>query len=136
LSHARGHVYRSLLEATAYGVRHNLEVMHEAGARPGRIVAVGGGTKGDLWPQIVSDTTGEAQVLPAEKIGASFGDAFLAGVGLGLVDRAGDWNSVETTVDPREENGAIYDRLYRIYRDLYPATAEQAHALADLQAAR
>jgi hypothetical protein len=27
----------------------------------------------------------------------------------------------------------IYDELYRIYRELYPATREQMHNLADMQ---
>src|SRR6185436_19713769 len=33
LSHGRGHLYRALLEATAFGVRHNLEVMGDAARR-------------------------------------------------------------------------------------------------------
>lgn len=43
LSHTRGHVYRAILEGTAYGVRHHLEVMRELGCGPRDVVAVGGG---------------------------------------------------------------------------------------------
>ena len=43
----------------AYGVRHNLEAMPGGGAA--RRVAVGGGTQGGLWTQIVSDVTGLSQ---------------------------------------------------------------------------
>jgi len=64
LAHGRGHLYRSLLEGTAYGVRHNLEAMDDAGGGTRRLVAVGGGTKGGLWTQIVSDVTGQPQELP------------------------------------------------------------------------
>ena len=35
-----------------------------------RLVAVGGGTQGGLWTQIVSDVTGREQVVPAQTIGA------------------------------------------------------------------
>jgi FGGY family of carbohydrate kinases, C-terminal domain len=77
LSHGIGHVYRAPLEATAYAVRHNLEVMGEsAGGIPLRVVAVGGGTKGKLWPHIVSDVTGVAQELPRVTVGASTATVF------------------------------------------------------------
>ncbi|MBN1582166.1 MAG: sugar kinase, partial [Anaerolineae bacterium] len=41
LAHGRGHLYRAILEATAYGVMHNLEVMQAGGARPRRAIAAG-----------------------------------------------------------------------------------------------
>src|SRR5918998_1768876 len=71
LSHGRGHLYRAVLEATAYGVRHIFEFMRDAGGGGERLVAVGGGTKGGLWTQISSDVTGRPQDLPEQTIGAS-----------------------------------------------------------------
>ena len=61
-------------------MRHNLEAMNAAGGRAQRLVAVGGGTQGGLWTQIVSDITGQEQQIPAEMIGAAYGDALLAGI--------------------------------------------------------
>ena len=133
LSHGRGHLYRAVLEATAYGVRHNLEAMAEAGGRPERLVAVGGGTKGGLWTQIVSDVTGREQELPAVTVGAAHGDALLAGIAVGLVERGAPWNPVATVVPPNAAVSPRYDSLYEIYRSLYPATLDQAHALAAIQ---
>lgn len=133
LRHGRGHLYRALLEATAYGVRHILEVMLEAGGGGKRLVAVGGGTKGGLWTQIVSDVTGRTQELPKETIGASYGDALLAAIAVGLVKPNVKWNALSTTVEPRAEAHDIYNILYGIYRELYPATRTQVHALAALQ---
>lgn len=46
LTHGRGDLYRGMLEATAYGVRHNVEALSQAGVRVERVVAVGGGTQG------------------------------------------------------------------------------------------
>jgi xylulokinase len=122
-----------MLEATAYGVRHIFEFMRDAGGGGERLVAVGGGTKGGLWTQIVSDVTGRAQDLPEQTIGASYGDALLAARSIGLAKPDTDWSAISATVEPDEQNRAIYDELYRIYRDLYPATREASHALADLQ---
>jgi xylulokinase len=133
LSHGRGHLYRAMLEATAYGVRHIFEFMRDAGGGGERLVAVGGGTKGGLWTQIVSDVTGRPQDLPEQTIGASYGDALLAARSVGLALADADWSKVSETVEPRAENREIYDELYSVYRELYPATREASHALADLQ---
>ena len=134
LSHGRGHLYRALLEATGFGVRHILEALERAGGAPTRFAAVGGGTKGGLWTQIVSDVTGRRQEIPSETIGACYGDALMAAIGCGLVPATTTWNSVAVVVEPDPATRPIYDELYRLYRSLYPATLEQAHALADLQA--
>jgi xylulokinase len=133
LSHTRGDLYRAALEATALGVRHNIEVMQDAGARIQRVVAVGGGTQGGLWTRIVSDVTGLPQEIPAVTIGAGFGAAFLAA---GLVEPGitiDDWNPVEDTVDPDPRNRDEYDALYDLYRQAYPATRDLSHALATRQ---
>jgi xylulokinase len=133
LSHGRGHLYRALLEATAYGVRHNLEVMEGGGGEVSRLKAVGGGTRGGLWAQVVSDVIGLPQEVPAITLGASYGDALLAAIGTGLVPQGTDWNRVAEVVEPRPEAHDAYARLYPLYRDLYPATREAMHALAALQ---
>ena len=133
VSHGRGHLYRAVLEATAYAVRHIFESMREAGAGGDRLVAVGGGTKGGLWTQIVSDVTGRPQDLPEQAIGAAYGDALLAARAVGLAEPDTDWNRIVATVEPDEANREIYDELYGVYRELYPATREQMHRLAGLQ---
>ncbi|GCE22759.1 FGGY-family carbohydrate kinase [Dictyobacter kobayashii] len=133
LSHGRGHIYRALLEATAYGVRHILETMAEAGSGGKRIVAVGGGTRGGLWTQIVSDITGRTQELPEQTIGASYGDAWLAAIAVGLASEKQTWNKRAAIVQPDPQTQATYQQLYSIYRELYPATLKQVHQLANLQ---
>jgi xylulokinase len=130
LRHGRGHIYRALLEATAYGVRHNLEVIGELGARVRRTVAVGGGVRSDLWPQIVSDVCGIDQERPEVTVGASFGDCLLAGIAAGLVSPDASWSRVERVLEADASRRERYDELYAVYRALYPATRDQAHALA------
>ena len=134
LGHGRGHLYRAALEGIAFGVRHNLEVMAPQGAV--QAIAVGGGTRSELWLQIVSDVSGVAQELPAETVGAAYGDALLAAEGAGLVPAGTSWAVRQRTIVPREEYGELYDRLYSIYRELYDATAALSHALASIQSHR
>ncbi|MEV6036419.1 FGGY-family carbohydrate kinase [Nonomuraea sp. NPDC052116] len=128
LRHGRGHLYRAALEATAFGVRHNLEAMRSAGGSAKRLVAVGGGTKGGLWTRIVSDVLQQEQVLSTHTVGAAFGDAMLAAQACG-VSCAG-WNPVASVVEPDPAAAEDYARLYGLYRDLYDSTAHIAHELA------
>lgn len=133
LRHGRGDLYRAALEATALGVRHNIETMRAAGADIRRIVAVGGGTQGRLWLQIVSDATGLVQEVPATTIGASYGAAFLAA---SAVAPAGShpcierWNPIVDRIEPDPDARAAYDVLFDRYLRLYASTADVVHELA------
>lgn len=136
LSHTRGDLYRAALEGTAFGVRQNIEAFLDAGGRIDRVVAAGGGTQGDLWTQIVSDVTGRPQELRRTSIGASYGMAYLAARAVRpddaevTLDR---WNPVERVVEPDPDLAERYQRLYELYRQLYPATRDIQHALAAMQ---
>jgi xylulokinase len=130
LRHGRGHLYRSALEAVAFGVRHNLEAMAGAGAPPRRLVAVGGGTRDSLWAQIVSDVTGMPQDIPSITVGASYGDARMAADALGVP--TADWNPVARQTVPDVAARDLYDDLFDRYLALYPALADTMHRLAVL----
>jgi xylulokinase len=136
LAHTRAHLYRSVLEGTAFGVRHNLEAMRDMGAPPRRLVAVGGGTKNDLWLQIVSDVSGIAQIVPERTIGASYGNAYLAGIATGIIPERSalhrDWVKVAKVIEPHERTTERYQPYYEIYRSLYEKTKSEMHELAVL----
>ena len=55
----RGHLFRAVLEATAYGFRHHLEVFAELGRRPARVRVTNGGARSRLWKQVVADVLGQ-----------------------------------------------------------------------------
>ncbi len=133
LSHTRGAIYRSLLEAIGFGVRHNLETMTQASGSAPQLIAVGGGTKGELWPQIVSDITGFSQKIPRYTIGASYGDAWFGALAIGATTPDKVWNYTDRLITPNLSLKPLYDQMYGIYRDLYPATYEISHKLAKLQ---
>ncbi|MEA2512425.1 MAG: xylulokinase [Thermomicrobiales bacterium] len=136
LSHTRAHLYRAVLEGTAFGVRHNLEAMSGMGAAPRRLVAVGGGAKNPVWLQIVSDASGLAQDVPERTIGASYGDAFLAGVATGIIpDRSAlhrDWVKIQARLAPDPNRHEAYEPYYGVYRRLYETAKEELHELARL----
>ena len=132
LGTTRGELYRALLEATAYGTRHLLESNAEAGAVGEHYIAVGGGTKGGVWTQVLSDICNIDQDLPKFAIGAAYGDALLAAQAAGLADESTKWAQISATVKPNSDNKKVYDDLYARYRELYPATKEIQHFLAEL----
>jgi xylulokinase len=131
LRHHREHLFRATLEGVAYGIRHNLESFEAIGAPVRRVVAVGGGAQGDTWLRIVSDATGREQEVPRLTIGASYGDAFLAGLATGRLRREDlpRWVGEARTVAPDPATRPAYDAAYAHYLELYRATKPIVHAL-------
>ncbi|MCX5497209.1 FGGY-family carbohydrate kinase [Kaistia dalseonensis] len=124
LGHGRGHLWRSLLEAIAYGFRHHIDVLRDMGHEPKRIFASDGGTKSRIWMQIVADIVGMPVQLLENPYGSSVGAAWVAAIGSGLSD---DWSGVShlashgALIQPNADNRAVYDHGYRRYRATYEA---------------
>ncbi len=131
LSHTRNHLFRAVLESVGFGIRHNLETFQEMGAHIKRIVAVGGGTKSDTWAQIVSEVAGVSQLVPRQTIGASYGDAFLAGLASGVLKRSDlvTWVSEARTIQPDSRARPHYDKAFANFKELYAATWRVVHGL-------
>jgi xylulokinase len=130
LRHGPGHLFRSVLEAVALGIRHNIGTMTAAGAPPRRLVAVGGGARNDLWLQIVADVTGVPVDVPGITVGASYGDARMAAEAIGVDTSA--WNPIVRHVAPDPSVRTTYDQLFEHYRGAYPALRDTMHALGTL----
>ena len=133
LTHTRGDVYRAMIEGIAYGTNHVVEAFTEVGAAPSRVFAVGGGVKNSLWTQATSDISRLSQTVRRRTIGAAYGDAFLAAVGVGdasVVDIAA-WNPTEREISPTHEatTRAGYDLGYDVFKKLYLSTK---HLMAEL----
>jgi xylulokinase len=134
LKHTRGDVYRAILESVGFGIRHNLAVMRAEGLNPERIIAVGGGTLNDLWMQLVADIVAVELVIPQQLIGASYGDAFMAGVGIGRfkdLTEISRWVKTKKVVTPNLAVHEQYALNYKIFRALYESNRSLMHDLAD-----
>jgi len=114
---------RAILEGTVFALGHNVEVARRAGIQVSEMRSVGGGTRSSLWNQIKADVLGMPVQLPRAPVGAAFGDAVLAGLGLGLYPDFGgalrDMVRLETRYEPNRENHLRYQDVYRLYRSLY-----------------
>jgi xylulokinase len=124
LDHERGHLFRAVLEATAYGFRHHLDVFAELGRPPARVRVTNGGARSRLWKQVVADVVGLPLEALAGSAGSELGAAFAAGMGIGALST---WDEIERfvhigdVVEPDRSVGELYDALYGAYRALYPA---------------
>ena len=133
LRHRRGHLFRAAYEGIAFGIRQIIDFYDAVGAPPKRLIAVGGGTQGGLWTQIVTDVTSREQVVPDQTIGASLGDALLAAIGAGLLPPETDWSKVSVRLAPNPRHHELYQGLYADFQALYPATRDIMHRLASVQ---
>lgn len=124
LSHTKAHMFRACLEAVIYGFKHHIDVLAESGHQIGHVYATNGGSKSRFWCQIASDILGVKIKSFPHHPGSSLGVAFLAGKTMGLFDT---WEQIEDLLteqqiyEPVPEHTAIYEKSYKIYRDIYEA---------------
>ncbi|MEW5941686.1 MAG: FGGY-family carbohydrate kinase, partial [Chloroflexota bacterium] len=132
--HGLPHLTRAVLEGVSFGLRDSFELMKSAGLKNITQVRVtGGGARSPLWRQILADVLGAEIVTVNTAEGAAYGAALLAGTGAGAfrsVESACDATiQITGTVHPGE-NQKIYDRLYPLYRGLYPSLRPTFDAVA------
>ncbi len=125
--HTNAHFTRATLEGVAFSLRDCLETLYSLGVDLNRVRIIGGGAKGILWRQIVSDILN----LDLEKVevdDSSFGSAMLAAVGMGWFDdyeqAAETCVKIETVSKPNPENRALYDHLFLRYKKIHDALEE------------
>ena len=135
LSHTRAHIFRACLEAVIYGFRHHIDTIEELGLHPTHIIATNGGSRSRFWCQIAADVLGQTvRSYPAHP-GSALGVAFLAGMAVGTFN---DWAQIrlflkdDRIYEPDPRASAVYDRAYRIYRNLYEETRASCKAIAQL----
>lgn len=121
LGHHKGHFVRAILEAVAFMLRRNLELVAQAGIAASEVRTSGGGARSLLWTQIKADVCGLPVITLANEETALLGDAILAGVASGVF--ASIEEGCRRMVAERGRilpgpNAAAYADGYRRYCDL------------------
>lgn len=132
LRHTRGHLIHAVFEGIGYGICQNLDLLRNVGISLNRVTAVGGGTKSHLWLQIVSDICGITQVVPEITIGASYGDALMAGLGAGVIespDQIKKLVKIKEIIEPDMDKYEQYKKYLNIYQQLYERNKDLMHEL-------
>ncbi|GIP29271.1 ribulokinase [Paenibacillus sp. J23TS9] len=122
-------IYRTLLEATAFGTRKIVDAFHSSGVQVDALYACGGlPQKNKLLMQIYADVTNREIFVADSKQTPALGAAIFAAVAAG--EAAGGYDTViaaaenmarvkDETFKPIPENVEVYDRLYREYNLLH-----------------
>jgi len=123
------HIYRSMVEATAFGARRILESYREAGVRIERVIASGGlPRKSPVVMQLYADILGRDITVPKVSYASALGAGVCAAVayeyGTGsreafqrVCGRMARYGSAAYRPDPRA--AAVYNRLYELYLELH-----------------
>jgi xylulokinase len=114
----------AVMDSIAFSLRDSKEALEAGGSKIKRVMAVGGGTKSELWLKIIATVLGVPIDLPAAgDIGGAFGAARM-----GLMAATGDSHKrvctkpkVAKTIDPDRKAMTAYDAQYRRYVKIYPA---------------
>jgi xylulokinase len=136
-AHGREHFYRAVLEGIAFEQRLLGEGLARAtGQEIGAYVALGGGSRSDLWCQIVADVTGVEVVRSATAEATCLGAGIVAAVAAGwYADAAtavGAMTGTGRRFAPEPRAQEIYERLYgEVYRSLFPTLQPLLHRLAE-----
>jgi len=115
LQHARGHVFRAVLEAVACVAREKLDMLDA----PAAVRVSGGGAANDEWLRLLADVTGRTLERPDEPQAGLRGTALAAGCGAGMFDDMTEAVRARRpggeTFPPSGRNAGAYARLFQDY---------------------
>ena len=127
LQTSRAEIYRTLIEATAFGSRTIVERIKQYGVPVDRIVCTGGiAEKNPLLMQIYADVTGCEMRVSRSAQSCALGGAIAAAVRAGEYHGFAEAQAAMTGLKkesfrPIPGNQAVYERLYRLYLQLHDA---------------
>ncbi|MET3576091.1 xylulokinase [Bhargavaea ullalensis] len=133
-SHRLRHFTRAVLEGITFSLNESIRLFRENGKTVDTVVSVGGGARNAPWLQMQADVFDATVVRLKSEQGPGMGAAMLAAAGCGWFDSLKECADVFLKPDmvyrPDPETVGIYEELFDIYRDVYPATAPISRRLA------
>jgi xylulokinase len=136
-SHGKAHVYRALLEGMAFEQRLLTDGAEALLEKPvEQLVALGGGSRSAVWCQIMADVLRRPLHVAREPESTCLGSGMLAAAAVGLHPTiraaAGAMSDVGAIYLPNQARARTYDRLFGVYRTLYPKLKDVFAELAEV----
>jgi xylulokinase len=136
-SHGKAHVYRALLESMAFEQRLLTDGAEALLEKPiEQLVALGGGSRSAVWCQILADVLRRPLHVAREPESTCLGSGMLAAAAVGLHPSiraaAAAMSDVGAIYLPNQVRSRTYDRLFAVYRQLYPRLRETFAELAEV----
>ena len=123
LKHTKANFIRSIMEAVAYMLKTNIQILEDLGVEVDQIRTIGGGAKSPLWCRIKADTLKKPVLTLKNEESACLGACILAGVGSKIFENYEDavkkMVKLKTKILPQPENFIVYDENYQKYLKLY-----------------
>lgn len=123
LHHGKAHFVRSIMEAIAFAIQRNIDVLEDLGIKVDEIRSLGGGSRSLLWSQIKADVTQRSVYIMENEEAACLGAAMLAGVATGIYPNlkvaTKKMVSIKKQVKPNKANMDTYKQGYKRYTSLY-----------------
>ena len=124
------------MEGVSYSLRDCVEVMREMNINVTDMMACGGGGSSPLWRQMLADLYGCQVKTTQNKEGPALGVALLAAVGAGIYKSVPEACKAvilpEKIQEPVADNIPKYEKVYRLYKKLYPAMKNCFDELSEL----
>ena len=134
--HGKSHVYRALLEGIAFEQRLLTEGAEASIKAPiERLLVLGGGSRSPVWCQIIADVLGRPVEVVREPESTCLGAGMLAAAAVGIhpsiTEAAAVMSATGRCYLPDPSASEVYERLYSVYRDIYPALRPVFSRLAE-----
>ena len=135
-NHSRGDVYRALLEGVALEQAMMTNQVADATTTITHFAAVGGGSRSDLWCQILADASARdvkrLETAEASALGAAMAAAKGAGWYKSVPQASAAMSGKPSkTFRPRKKDSARYQELLGIYSELWPKLSDWNQKLVD-----
>ena len=134
--HKKKDMLRAVMEGVSYSLRDCVEVMREMEINVSDMMACGGGGTSPLWRQMLADLYACPVKTASSKEGPALGVALLAAVGAGIYSSVPEACRAVIKTDkvqePIESNTLEYNKVYEMYRKLYPAMKQCFEELSKL----
>lgn len=127
-NYSKANIARASMEGATLGLRYGLDVLMRLGITPSEIRLVGGGSKSELWRQMVSDVFGCPTVCPVSSEAGAMGAALQAmwcylgekegGASIALLTDRFVKTDESSRTDPNTANTSHYASIYQNYLQL------------------